>query len=693
MQDLRRAAVPLALVSASSFTILFAVSMLKYLHFLTYDWDLGIMLQSLWTTTHGRLMYETADFSTSGLNSYLEINTAFVGIPVAYLFRLLPTAETLFALQAALVALSSLPLYLIARYFGLSYRLSLLLCLLFLMSFPVVSATFYDFHWEAFLPLEYLLFIAALLYRRNVVYFLILAIGTLTLQVFPFLAAGAALLLLAERQRKWEGMILLLSSALAFLVVTAMQRFLIFPLAGAVAAAGHPPLTYFLVPGHIEPSLSPVYWLLLLAALGFTPLLSPRYLLLSLPWFVESFFLYSAFSSYFGNQYAFIAFPPLAVAAASSLSSLQKRGMAGPSVFLLLISIVIALLGLQSYLLHPSAPAAYIVIFSLLLLTVLFLLFARSHGHTKKHLIERASVFLISLLILNLVLSPLNPQTWNSTPYGGYHVSYAPSPAYGYVVTLSSIVGERATVFASNNLFPYVAKDTHAYSIYTQYSRQFYPYLPFNEANLPKFVFIDTSELLLPPYLMQSIFNESLYGLRAYIFETAYPGTIYLFMRSYTGPTTAYVAGAEPKVQYFDWRSLVIGASGTALHAPHARFGTFIQSKNAYALKEVNVNYAAMWYGPYITLLPGNYDVIMNLSINAPAGTPVLHINSNALYSPFYYSAIIYSNGNSSFRNVTVSIHVSRPYFDTEFRGYLMYIGKQPAGSVELNYIELLYKG
>jgi uncharacterized membrane protein len=697
MNCMRRTTASLLSLIAAYVTITLYVNIVRYEHFLNYEWDLGVIMQSLWSTTHGFLMFETADFSTAGLKSYLELNTSLIALPVAFLFRFFPSASFLFLLQSIVVGASAIPLFLISSNMGNSERSSLILCALYLFSFPLLSAIFFDFHWEAFIPVEYLFLFYFVQNSRRIPSFLIILLGTFTLQVFPFLSAAIGLFKFTERKKAASllGIQLILFSAFSFVVDFSIQHFLIFPLVGSVYPdASH--VIHFIAIGKLALPLSSMYWLLLLLSLGFLPLLRPSYLILSIPWFIESTFLYSFFSVHLGNQYAFIAFPPLAVSAAASLPLFRGREpilgtFTLPSI-IISFALITGLTGISRYLFSTSPdilyPSIYILSYTMVA-TILsyFLIFRRKEIAYLLAKNRGIPLLLISLLILNLALGPLNTLNYNATTYAGYRVTFQQSPAFSYFIRMISVIPRNATIFASNNLFPYVAKDLNAYGILYTFSRSNFPYLPFTASNPPEFVLLDTSYFLIPPFLSSQLFNTSVYGLRSYILEQQFPGTIYLFQLHYRGATQSYMLYRQPVQLYLNYRNFDLGPSGFVAHLKNSRYGYVIESR--YAHRNEGVVYNTIWYGPYITLKPGAYILQMNLSVSGNGS--VLYVDGSSIYSPLYYSLNLTST--HGWRTITVYFTVKEPYPISEFRGYLVYSNGTPAGRVILNYMVLKYLG
>ena len=305
---------------------------LRFENFWAAAFDLGVNQQLLWTGSHGYLLYETPDRMMTGIHSFLEIHSTYVAFLVAAVYGALPYPTTLFALESAGAGSAIIPLYLIARRSSLGPSLVFPLLALYLVNFGVIAALLYDFHWEAFLPAELLWFY---LLVRQKSYALALAptvIGFLTLEVYPVLAAGVVVLLLYEkvrqlglRPRAWlhDRDVRI---ALGFLAVLAILYGLFLLLEHQVIPAfvgtqgtvgvysGPNPSYRFSATAQTVPG-SAAYWLLLLASLGFLPLFSPRSLIPSIPWFVESVFLQPYYSSSaFGSQFALVALATLSIA-------------------------------------------------------------------------------------------------------------------------------------------------------------------------------------------------------------------------------------------------------------------------------------------------------------------------------------------------------------------------------------------
>ena len=114
----------------------------------TSAFDLGIQENVLWNTVHGDILYS----SLMG-GHYLGVHTSFVLLLMAPVYALAPHTETLLVVQATVLGLAALPLFLLARKILESEWQALLVATLWLSHPAVGGANFYDFHPVVCAPL------------------------------------------------------------------------------------------------------------------------------------------------------------------------------------------------------------------------------------------------------------------------------------------------------------------------------------------------------------------------------------------------------------------------------------------------------------------------------------------------------------------------------------------------------------
>jgi uncharacterized membrane protein len=712
------------------------LSELRAENFFTTNWDLGVNQQLLWTTTHGSLLYDSGDYEFYGVHSFLQVHSTYLALLIAPIYSALPVPETLFAVQTTAFAASAVPLYLIGKSVIQRKVLLFVAILVYLTSFAVLSALLYDFHWEAFIPVEFLAFFLLVQRRRFALSLVPLFAGTLTLEVFPFLAGGVVLFFLIERlnSRKWTWKRVLADrdfrvlagflviAGLTYVVLRVLQYLLIphlLGVSGSTAGASNAITSPFSL-GATSTTLghSALYWLLILGCLGFLPLLSPKHLILSLPWFVESTFFDPPFSSHFGNQYALLAMAGVAVAFVNGLGKLESSALATPfraGVVLALLTeasglTVFAAFGGGSRTLLSGAVGglvwAAIVCGPLVALVLVWVARRRRirsltvDERPRLRWMRRAHVpllvgLLAVLVLFNTAMSPVNINNFEATPFPGYSFEWGENPVAPQMAWVTGFVPTNSLVLASDNLFPYVANNPNAYAVpwFVISPSSPVPYFPFTPSSLPTFVLVDASQFpLLPAFLQQDVFNRSLYGLVAYVYSTSFPGTVYLFEEGYTQPATSRDVVTPPTNYYFSSANLSLGPDGRIAPSSTTKFGTAIES-TAVATAAGN---DGIWYGPYVTLLPGTYRVGFNLTGVASNRSEPLLILDSGVHLPGFTAgnlswSVVYPSQLSSvgWTNLEYNITLGEPYPLVEFRGFLEFTKGVPNGMVALNYIEV----
>ena len=737
----------LLLVTAAVYVAIVSfLCQLRYENFLTFDWDLGLNQQMLWTTAHGQLLYESADWELYGVHSFLQLHSTYIAIPFSLVYNAAPFASTLFVIQSAAFATSIFPLYLLARRVLASRALTFSFIGIYLFGFTVISALFYDFHWESFIPVEFLSFFY-LVERRRFAWSVVPAlVGMLTLEVFPFLIVGVVLYGLADRIDKlgFAGNTLvrdrdtrmlaslLLFAAVGYALLRLVEYWIIPQAVGqplVPLAGSQNPFALFEITASLATlPQSTIYWLLLLAGFGMLPLLAPRLLLLSVPWAFASVFVTPMFSDNFGDQYTLIAIAPLAVAALNGLAWLEgrttttRKGLPTSALLvaasLLLVGLAALEAGSRELLSGVIAPAAWVVLLLPLfgLLLILPWRVERTQPAPKgwgsvllppitkpvrRALRRLPFALLLSAALLSVVMSPLNPTNFGATQYPGYFgFQWNENPVAGEMNWILGEMPKNATVLASDNLFPYLANDPNAYPVpWYPVTPGNPPVFPFSANATPDFVLVDSSQAIFLPSDFQSVlWNSSVYGLVAYIFYQEYPGSLFLFEHGFRGAFSVRNLSPLPNTYFFTGANLSIGPSGQVIQDSNAKFGVAVESVPA---ANPAGNGQCIWYGPYVTFPPGQYTVTLNLSGNASQalGTTnpqLLLADASGLGSPGYYflqPIFAAQLSNSSWREFHFNVSIDKPYPNEEIRGYLVYptysAGARPNGQILLNYVEV----
>lgn len=272
------------------------LSFFKYQHFLYNLEDLSIFTNTLYNTAHGHWLW----FSTHGgycyLGDHLELSLLFL-LPFYYL---LPSALTLLISQTILIALSAWPLYLVAKKFFSSSRLSPLLqkwgpviiTCLWLANPYLQSINLEEFHLAPFL-IFFFFWTFYFYLQKNYKLFWLFFILTLISREDASLTLGALTLISVWdnrhqlwQRKKWWLYPMLVSLVWFILALLVIRHF-----------SPSDDYKYLLLYGDI---FSPLNWLkkifsskVIFLLLGiflpflFLPVAKPKYLFLALPTFLQ----------------------------------------------------------------------------------------------------------------------------------------------------------------------------------------------------------------------------------------------------------------------------------------------------------------------------------------------------------------------------------------------------------------------
>lgn len=376
----------------------------------TAAYDLGLQENALWNTLHGDLL-----FSSPMDSHYLGVHASFILLLIAPLYGLAPMTETLLVLQALVLGLAALPLYLFARDVLSNELQALLLGVLWLSHPAVGGANFYDFHPIAFAPV--ILFTAALFWWREKQLGFWLSIALL-LTVKEEMAIVVVLLGIAALMsgRRRQGVLLIAVGGLAYVVL----QHLVIP---HFAGGAHSYTWYYtdLIPSGEGPR-----------GLLTTVLLNPVYTL--------EFALTQPKVLFFFQLFAPLAFLPF----------LTARG------------IVLTSYGLAATLLASRAPLHQIGFqYALSLLALGFIgallaLYPMSAGRRRAALAAAAMLAVVTCFHYGMI--------WPRHNFtGGFHTidfdySEADRARYRELRRLVEKIPDGAAVLASENLVPHVAR-------------------------------------------------------------------------------------------------------------------------------------------------------------------------------------------------------------------------------------------
>lgn len=141
----------------------------RHMSFRTPNFDFGIFAQMYKYMRETGLPLTTFERQELGLYSHFGVHispTLYLTLP---LYMIFPHAETVQVMQALVLGLAVIPLYLLCRHYRLSEPFSGLVCIIYSLTPAFAAGTFYDFHENCFLPALLFAFILAL-EKKNALY-------------------------------------------------------------------------------------------------------------------------------------------------------------------------------------------------------------------------------------------------------------------------------------------------------------------------------------------------------------------------------------------------------------------------------------------------------------------------------------------------------------------------------------------
>ncbi|QRF74983.1 putative membrane protein [Thermoplasmatales archaeon] len=273
----------IVIISIGSYAVIYSIfSVMRFLTYNAYVYDLGLSSSLLYSAVHGGVYYFIQNPASITANKMIYI-------PLSVIFQFYPNFIPLLVFQACWIAIGAYPLYMISRKVIVDAKLALLPPLLYLLYYPLAGVAWYDFHFMAIFPTFFFLGFWLYLSDRKATSAIVLFLAAMTnyLAVVIVLFFGLVTLLgkkgiVSARSSRIYGITLIIFSVLLLLIIN--MHF------GAAYTATVSNVTGF--PQSIFQYLSLKLFLVfaLLVPLFFISLYSPKYLILSLPYFVFVFF-------------------------------------------------------------------------------------------------------------------------------------------------------------------------------------------------------------------------------------------------------------------------------------------------------------------------------------------------------------------------------------------------------------------
>jgi uncharacterized membrane protein len=271
--------------------------------FLTSAEDLGIMDQAIWSITHWQLLHQTICnivtdtncYSTAGISRF-AIHFEPILFPVSLLYVIWSGPKTLLVMQTLVVASGAFPAFWLARLRLRNELAAAAIALVYLLYPAQQQATTFDFHAVTFTA-SLLMFTLYFMYTRRTVWLFVFAVLSMACkEEIPLVIAFFAIWSMIF-QRRYRSGLALLTLSVCWIGCTFLVYHLFSPtghslLTSRYSYLGQGPIEivrnvlshpFSLFSQHVLEQAHLQYLRLLLAPVGYLPLLAPWVLVLAFP--------------------------------------------------------------------------------------------------------------------------------------------------------------------------------------------------------------------------------------------------------------------------------------------------------------------------------------------------------------------------------------------------------------------------
>jgi uncharacterized membrane protein len=588
-RDRIKALAPTILVFSATFAYIVAMeytSLMKYYTFnATFD-DLGVANQVLWLLSHGGV----SNYYRSGFAQFFPMQwqkpITFVILPF---YALDPHPQTLLVIQSIVLGLPAIPLYYLGKKMLGNTWLAAIVSIAYLTFFPLASANLFDFEFENFAPLFYVLMCLAWEtgHRRwtsiAAVFLALVDPLTLALSFFflvytlvrdtsPYGSITSTALRMREKllEDKWRICVLFLLPVLVLIYIAVGSLYSAGVGGGSVATSPVAVIAYA-----INDKL--ILFLFLFGALAFIPLMEHWSIWLIAPY--AGWVVYSTSSSHwqiFGLMYPILATGPIFY---STLLAFRRIATEDETN---LASFNITSHKDRNNTRRPTS----------------------SSQRRSLRLEQSAASLVLVMIVFTAVYLPWSPL--NQAVNGGY---FSGNHDYSGITTFTEsdrflwqtigLIPANGSVLTQNGI-PQVSGREHVQIDIGYIPTEPYDYL-LMDTNVTFFSPVATIEPFVSAALENRSFGVLSEGYGALLLQRGYSGSPRLYVPFSTGlDSTELSAYAGTTVE------------GTSL----------VRNSSGYS----------MWYGPYLTLFPGHYTAVYELEINStvPSNESVLTIDASS---------------------------------------------------------------
>jgi len=632
-------------------------TIMRHYSFRSNAWDMGILVQSVASTTKGELFTNNVELYFSPTGSYFGVHFCPILFTLVPFFSLAPHIETMFVMQSLILALGSVPTYLIAKHCLNSRVAALLISASYLLNPSMQGVNWYDFTPQVFFPF-FILSTTYFLKKRKPLMFLFFTVLTLmTLEQAAYFFSIYLLYVAWELRANIKNILSPKRTALSFLPLIALATVII----------------WLIIVSNVKYALNPNPPEELLAISNYELLEINSISELPVKALTNPDLLFRAIRFDFPNKllYVLLNFAP------NGFVSFLAPVALLPSLLWLFLSVL------------SNWPPYYQIGFQYLAFTVPFIVIATIEGvqnlrnfvdaqRVNKFLFRLPLLLLVLGLIFSLIASPLSPinKPRDFTYFRDYGVS-KPSSLDNQVTETLKIIPDDASVVTTATIFPHLSTNLNAYVIPPFDAPS--PSLFRGHLRYLKSISYDYVVFAYYWDLLESdtIYNEFIENTTTYGLFVNGPG-FELYKNGYTGePTKLAIKFSQKQLLTID-AVIVDDASSDS--------GKVIKLESQ---KDESI----VWFGPYITLAPGNYTANFRIKTDQTAVDELLTLDvwSKSLPTSSIASYTVHGEDfrkSLTWQTFSVPFTLPQRTANVEFRGF----DAASDVTIRLDYVEVIPK-
>lgn len=630
----------IVLLTVLIYTLVFSYySIMKHYSFRSYAWDIGILVQSIASAVKGNFFINNVERYYSPTGSYFGVHFSPILFLVIPFFYLAPKVETIFIIQSFVLSLSGIPSYLLAKHCLKDRLASLLFFVSYLLNPSLQGINWYHFPPQTFLPLLFLSATYFLKKRKLIPFFTFIFLALMTVEQTSFIVILYAVYVAWEIREDFKKLFYSKKTS-----NTLLMPFVTFT--AAIAWAIFAQNVIYTVNPNPSPELRAIgnFAILDIESLNEIPvkiIMKPNKVIEAIRYdFLEKTF------------YILLTFAP------SGFIALLKPLTILPALSWLFLSMLSNHAPYYEFGFHYTALTLPFI--TVATLEAIEKLPGEFDLRSSRRVYRKLSTMLLLIgLALSVFASPLSfmHKPGDFRYFRDYGISY-PSSLDREVMKILNNISKDALILTTPTIFPFISTNPNAYvipPINSPSPRLFEGHLRYLKSIKYDYIiytyFWDKSE-------SNMLYNDFIEGSDIYKLFIKGPG-LEIYKEGYKDPPINIAIK-------FSYKELTI-ADSIVIDDPSSDSGKVIMIKPSQKV----VRYG--WYGPYITLLPGNYTANFRIKIDNLSDDKLLTLDiwSNSLGSRIASYDLYgkYFRKPFTWHTFSIPFNLTKRVVDIEFRG------------------------